>query len=313
MPEAGADRVATGLPDPPALAADADLAAGRLARAEQRHEELALALAGQAADAEDLAAPQRRARRRCTPLAAQVAHLEHGRRVLRRPAAARDTCGRSCGRSSASPPRPRRSRSRVATCSPLRKTVIRSARSTTSPQRCDVKMTHAPRSRSARTSPNSHSTSLLGERRGGLVEEEDLAARRSSARTISITWRCGERERRDELERVDPLDAELGEDLGGPRRRARAAGSGAPRPARLVAEQEVLGDRHPRHQRQLLEDGRRRRAPARRAGRERSTSSPLTRTTPSSGLSTPLEDLDHRALAGAVLADERVHLAEVGG
>ena len=124
-----------------------------------------------------------------TPVRAQVAHLERHRRRPPAAGAGRDRCGRSCGRSSASPPRPRRSCSRVATYSPLRKTVIRSAMSTTSPQRCDVKMTQRASLAQRAHEPEEPLDLALGERRGRLVEEEDLRLGRS-ARTISIIWRC---------------------------------------------------------------------------------------------------------------------------
>src|SRR5439155_26951489 len=62
------------------------------------------------------------------------------------------------------------------------------------------------------------------------------------------------RERRGKLVRVDSLDPEPREDLVG------ASGELAPvdqtrAPLRLVVEEEVLRDGHPRHQRQLLKDG----------------------------------------------------------
>ena len=47
-------------------------------------------------------------------------------------------------------------------------------------------------------------------------------------------------------------------------------------------------------------------------GLRKSTSSPRTRTDARVRLEHAAQDLDHRALAGAVLADERVHLAELG-
>ena len=107
-----------------------------------------------------------------------------------------------------------------------------------------------------------------------------------------------------------PLDAEA---LRGPR--PRAGGSfrrwiSRSAAARLAPEEEVLGDRHPGHQRQLLEDGADAEAPGAR-GPGCGHVLPVITTEPASGFRTSAEDLDHRALAGAVLADERVNLAEV--
>ena len=50
----------------------------------------------------------------------------------------------------------------------------------------------------------------------------------------------------------------------------------------------------------------------RECGSDKSTSLPAIRTMPRVGSEDAAEELDHRALAGAVFADQRVHLAEVG-
>ena len=183
--------------------------------------------------------------------------------------------------------------------------------STTSPQRCDVKMTQRPRSRSARTMAEEPLDLAPGQSRGGLVEEEDLAAR-AGARARSRAPAAGRAgaPRRARAGRSARRRARRGSRRPAPG--ARAAGSVA---AARAAPCRSGGSRPPSSTASASAPGRRSRprAPARRAGRERSTSSPLIRTTPSSGLQDAREDLDHRALAGAVLADERVHLAEVGG
>src|SRR5262249_19372135 len=57
------------------------------------------------------------------------------------------------------------------------------------PQRCDVKITHVPRSRSARTCPKSHSTSRPASADVGSSRNR-ICGSRTSARTISSTWRC---------------------------------------------------------------------------------------------------------------------------
>ena len=135
-------------------------------------------------------------------------------------------------------------RSRVATCSPLRNTVIRSARSSTSRQRCEVKMTHAPvvAQRAARC-PKSHSTSRSAQRRGRLVEEQHVRLP-ASARTNSTTWRCATERLDAELERVDAARRRT-------RRRSRPPAPASARrrirpqpPPRRVAQQQVLRHRH---------------------------------------------------------------------
>ena len=74
-PHPQADRV-RGLADAPGLAIDPRLSAGELARAEERHEKVALALADQPADADDLTATERE---RDTP---QAFAVEEGREKL---------------------------------------------------------------------------------------------------------------------------------------------------------------------------------------------------------------------------------------
>ena len=203
----------------------------RLARAEQRHEEVALALPGQTADAQDLAAAQRRTRRRRTP------RRRAGRGPRAPTGASSGTGGRSGYMRSIVRPVISVTASRLvdrgcawSTCSPLRKTVIRSARSTTSPQRCDVKMTHAPslaqaraRSRTA-TRPRARRAPRLARRGRG------CPARRSSARTISITWRWASESAATSSSGSIRSTPKLGENLGGPPGRARAAGSGGSGP-----------------------------------------------------------------------------------
>ena len=94
------------------------------------------------------------------------------------------------------------------------------------------------------------------------------------------------------------------------RSRMRGAIEQAPRhrARRLDAEQDVLGDGQVRRQRQLLVDHRHARAArvqrlGRRVRPRRRASSPRV------GLQRAREDLHERALAGAVLAEQRVHLA----
>ena len=93
-----------------------------------------------------------------------------------------------------------------------------------------------------------------------------------------------------------------------PRRRARDQ---AERAARLAPDQEVFRDRHPRQQRQFLEhrpDAER--MAVLRAGQPRWPA--LDADGAGIGHEPAAERLDQRALAGAVLADQRMHLAARG-
>ena len=79
--------------------------------------------------------------------------------------------------------------------------------------------------------------------------------------------------------------------------------------ATLAAEEDVVGDAQVADQRELLVDRADPTSRARRADRRPGRATPSSSTSPSSGATAPLEDLDDRGLAGAVLADERVNLA----
>ena len=308
----GADRVAR-LAQPPRLPADRDLAAARPAGAEQGHEQLALPLAGQAADAEDLARGAGRARRRRTPVAraGRCTSSATGGVLRQRRQVGIGAVDRAAGHQRHRLGL-RRSASRVATCSPLRKTVIRSAMVSTSRQRCEVKMTQRPSSRSARTCPNSHSTSRSAQRRGRLVEEED--SRLGGERADDLDHLAlRDRERRDELERVDPLDAEPARISSARAGQRRAAGSAAAAPRGSLASSRFSATVI---RASASAPGRRSPTPERlRVGRDAraSTSSPGSGRAPCVRAQDAAEDLDQRALAGAVLADQRVDLAEVGG
>ena len=78
---------------------------------------------------------------------------------------------------------------------------------------------------------------------------------------------------------------------------------------RLAADEDVLGDRHVRRERELLVD----RDDAELLGRMRrsrsATVSPANSIVPASGCCAPAQDLEQRRLAGAVLAEQRVDLA----
>ena len=78
---------------------------------------------------------------------------------------------------------------------------------------------------------------------------------------------------------------------------------------RRVADEHVLGDGQVREQPRLLVDDGDARAPGRGPGRASTIGSPSSSTVPVSGLVDAGQDLDERALARAVLADQRVDLA----
>ena len=261
---------------------------------------------------EDLAAPQRRTRCRPARRASQIARprapsLAVGRRRRRSGyirSIVRPVMSVTASLSS--------SRSRVATCSPLRKMVMRSAR------RCDLapavrgeddaRAAVAQAGARARTAtpPRCSASAEVGSSR------RRMRGSRRNARTISTICRCASESDAGELRagrcRCTPKRAKhLGRACETSWRRwirPRAA-------ARLVAEEQVLGDRHPRQQRQLLEDRADAEPRGRRAGPESVTSCAVDRgPCRTSGRMHAADDLDQRALAGAVLADERVHLAE---
>ena len=93
------------------------------------------------------------------------------------------------------------------------------------------------------------------------------------------------------------------------RGRRRSRRRTTPSVAGSIAEQHVLCDRQVRRERQLLVDHRD--AAVRRLARARAAryGSPSSRISPASDRYAPGQHLHQRALAGAVLADQRVHLA----
>ena len=82
---------------------------------------------------------------------------------------------------------------------------------------------------------------------------------------------------------------------------------------RLAAEPDVLLDGEVGDQRQFLEDGARRRRAAPRSDWRRDRARRAAGSRPASAAERAGEDLDEGALAGAVLAEERMHLAGAGG
>ena len=92
---------------------------------------------------------------------------------------------------------------------------------------------------------------------------------------------------------------------------ARLATAGRVKPNRelLVAEEDVVGDGQPVDQVELLVDRGDAQAPWRPAGRRADAGSPRQEMCALVGLVRAGQDLDQRGLAGAVLAEEAVHLA----
>ena len=116
----------------------------------------------------------------------------------------------------------------------------------------------------------------------------------------------GERQVLDEGARIDRAHAEPGKDRIRFFRHASAVDQAEPSP-RLAANEQVLGDCHPRQERELLEDG-----PdperVRALGTVHLDSLPVDADFARIRAQPAAEELDQRALAGAVFADKSVHL-----
>ena len=195
--------------------------------------------------------------------------------------------------------------SSVATVRPSFSTVTRSPSWRTSPSRCEIQMIPTPSAASRRTTLNSASTSTSSRTADGSSRMSSLTEC-DNARAIETTCCCGRPQRRHRRGRGDVLVPEPGEQRG------RLAVHRRPVQQRtavaFVAQEHVQGDRQMRDQVELLIDGGD--APTDRgvgvADRERLAFEPhLTR----GRLDQPGDALDERGLAGAVLADQAVHLA----
>ncbi len=148
---------------------------------------------------------------------------------------------------------------------------------------------------------------VVGERARRLVEDEDARVDRQSARDLDHLLLVGPQPP-DEVVRVD-VELEAGERLPRPAPR-RVPVDERPAADHPVTEENVLGDREVGRERRLLRHCRD--ALPERVGRvaeRRLASSEGDRRRV--GLDLPREDLQHRRLARAVLADERVDLARV--
>ncbi len=195
---------------------------------------------------------------------------------------------------------------RVPTCSPSRSTVTRSASSEDLVHAvADVDDADAARPQRAHDREQPLHV-MLGQRRGRLVHDQHAGVLRQRAQDLHALA-VADRQRADHGVHVEVADVERG------KQPARLAPHCAPveraRPARRrVAEEDVLGDRQLREQQQFLVD---RRDPSRprleRAG-ERGRHAvdqhgALVRRVHAG------EHLDQRALAGTVLAEQRMDLA----
>ena len=134
-------------------------------------------------------------------------------------------------------------------------------------------------------------------------------ARVAMARQISTTWRAPIGSRPTTASgSMSGWPNSASTSRVGCRARSRSH-SAAPR--RLGAHQHVLGHREVREQRQLLVDERDAARRARRAASAARRPRRPPRCVPASGRCEPAQDGEQRALAGAVLAEERVHLARL--
>ncbi len=192
----------------------------------------------------------------------------------------------------------------VRTWRPSRITVTRWQIAKISSSRCETKSTALPRARSVSTMPNSRSTSVRRQRRGRLVHHDHARVRRQRLRDLDELL-VGDREPAREPVGVEP-DAELLEHRG--RLAAHPPAVDAAEPLeRLHADEDVLGDGQVGEERRLLEDDR---DPGRLRllGVVEDRLLAVEQQPAGVGPVDAGEDLDERRLAGAVLADEAVHL-----
>ena len=170
----------------------------------------------------------------------------------------------------------------------------------------DDRRRRSPRSR--RISANRRSTSSRGRLLvGSSISTIDARGRHRPADLDHLPR--GDRQRADERDRARSSGCEkLLEQRARPRARI-AARSSQPAARRLAAQQDVLGHRQVRAERQLLVDQRDAGAGARRAATPARTARRRPHRRPRRARSAPAMHVHQRALAGAVLADQRVDLA----
>ena len=270
-------------------------------------DELGLAVAGHAGDAEDLAGADLEAA--CRPRRSSRDRRRRSRSVdvAGRPRRGWPAPSRRRARPRARPssrraaPRSRSSGSASPTTLPRRMTVIRSAISSTSYSLWLMNTMLVPSAARRRRTCEDLDRLLRREDGGRLVEDQDLGA--------AI----------ERLQDLDPLldpdrqvaDLGVGVDLE-PELRGQVAD-----PAlrlvdveedrvghRLVAEDDVLGHAEHRDEHEVLVDHADARGRSRRTGWRSATGLPSSRISPSSGREQPVEDVHQGALAGAVLAEQ---------
>ena len=219
-----------------------------------------------------------------------------GNSVTARPTMWRIEVGRSSGRAVAA----------VTTCWPSRRTVARSHSSNTSSSRWQTNRMATPRSRVWRTIAKSRSTSCAD---SDAVGSSRIRTRASSDSALAISMSCWSAiDRPRTIAPGRTATSSSGEDRCGLAAH-RAPVDRAERGRRRVTQEDVLGDRQVGEQRgSWWTTAMPERAGLRRAVRA-STGSPSSAIVAGVRLVDAGEDLDERALAGAVLADERVDLA----
>ena len=180
------------------------------------------------------------------------------------------------------------------TVTPSRSTVARSHSAATSAMRCEMKMTALPRSRQL-PDDREHPLGQIRRQRAVISSSSRMSgSRRARARGRSAAGsdRAGRARRRLKSSPSTP------------------SSSSQPRTALKLhaGEPQVLGDRQVGHQRGVLVD---RDDAARRAsaGERNAAASPRSAIVAAVGREDPGDDLHQRALAGAVGAHQRMHLA----
>ena len=162
----------------------------------------------------------------------------------------------------------------------------------------------------SRTRSNSHSTSRSTSDDVGSSRNR-ISGSFSAARTISTICRCAS-EMSSTSSPGSICASPSRAKIASASRANPAALDEAQRAARLASDEQVLRDRHRGEQGQLLED----RPSAQRVRVLRAPEFDRPALDTNGALVGPkpaAEDLDQRRLAGAVLADERVHLPRAGG
>ena len=291
--------------------AEANLALDAAEHAEEREQQLLLALAVEAAEADDLAGADGEVDALEAVLPGEAADGEAAARGARGAPASAGTAPRRRGRSSGG--RSRRAMraplAKVSMWRPLRNTERVSQSASTSCIRCEMKIEATPCGLEVGEERVDGLDVAAGQRRGRLVEDQDdgVAADRLGdldhlpARQAEVA---------DQRARVDVLAGDAGEEplgAGGAGRGGRSGrGASAGRRARCC--------RRPSGRGSATAPGRCRRCRrgSPRRGWRRRRARPSRRSSPESGRKHAGDDLDQRRLAGAVLAEDGVDRAGGG-